>query len=98
MLELELAHDSPPWRGGSRMSQAFEAVSKKGVLRPEKPVTGLTEGQRVWLTLDEGEHLAAIRAGIDDMQATGRIASLAWFVSSRNPGITAVSSHAEPAP
>jgi predicted DNA-binding antitoxin AbrB/MazE fold protein len=76
MLELELAHDSPPWRGGSRMSQVFEAVFEKGVLRPEKPVIGLTEGQRVWLTMDEGEHLAAIGAGIDDMEA-GRVVAFA---------------------
>jgi len=35
-------------------------------------VTGLSEGQRVWITMDEGEHLAAIRAGIEDMEA-GRV-------------------------
>jgi predicted DNA-binding antitoxin AbrB/MazE fold protein len=54
------------------MSQVFEAIFENGVLRPERPVVGLSEGQRVWITMDEGEHLAAIRAGIDDMQA-GRV-------------------------
>jgi predicted DNA-binding antitoxin AbrB/MazE fold protein len=54
------------------MSQVFEAIFENGVLRPERPVAGLSEGQRVWITLDEGEHVAAIRAGIDDMEA-GRV-------------------------
>jgi predicted DNA-binding antitoxin AbrB/MazE fold protein len=54
------------------MSQVFEAVFKNGVLRPETPVVGLSDGQRVWVTMDESEHLAAIRAGIDDME-TGRV-------------------------
>ena len=50
------------------MSQVFEAIFENGVLRPATPVVGLSEGQRVWVTMDEGEHLAAIRAGIDDME------------------------------
>ena len=54
------------------MSQVFEAVYENGVLRPAQPVVGLSEGQRVWVTMNEGEHLAAIQAGIDDMQA-GRV-------------------------
>jgi predicted DNA-binding antitoxin AbrB/MazE fold protein len=54
------------------MSQVFEAVFENGVLRPQVPVVGLSEGQRVWITIDDGEHLAAIRAGIDDMEA-GRV-------------------------
>ena len=54
------------------MSQVFEAIYENGVLRPATPVVGLSEGQRVWVTMDEGEHLAAIKAGIDDMEA-GRV-------------------------
>jgi predicted DNA-binding antitoxin AbrB/MazE fold protein len=54
------------------MSHVFEAVYENGVLRPAKPVVGLSEGQRVWVTTDEGEDTAAIRAGIDDMEA-GRV-------------------------
>jgi predicted DNA-binding antitoxin AbrB/MazE fold protein len=54
------------------MSQVFEAVFENGVLRPERPVVGLSEGQRVWITMDEGEHQSAIREGIDDMEA-GRV-------------------------
>ena len=54
------------------MSQVFEAIYENGVLRPAQPVVGLSEGQRVWVTMNEGEHLAAIQAGIDDMQA-GRV-------------------------
>jgi predicted DNA-binding antitoxin AbrB/MazE fold protein len=57
---------------GSPMSQVFEAVFENGVLRPEKPVVGLSEGQRVWITMAAGEHLTAIREGIDDMEA-GRV-------------------------
>ena len=56
------------------MSQAFAAIFENGVLRPERPVVGLSEGQRVWITINEGEHLAAIQTGIDDMEA-GRIAA-----------------------
>lgn len=54
------------------MSQVFEAIYENGVLRPATPVVGLSEGQRVWVTMDEGEHLAAIQAGIADMEA-GRV-------------------------
>ena len=54
------------------MSQVFEAIYEHGVLRPAQPMVGLSEGQRVWITMNEGEHLAAIQAGIDDMQA-GRV-------------------------
>jgi predicted DNA-binding antitoxin AbrB/MazE fold protein len=54
------------------MSQVFEAVFENGVLRPATPVVGLSEGQRVWVTMNEGEHLPAIQAGIDDMEA-GRV-------------------------
>ena len=54
------------------MSQVFEAIYENGVLRPARPVVGLSEGQRVWVTMEEGEDLAAIRAGIDDMEA-GRV-------------------------
>lgn len=54
------------------MSRAFEATYENGVLRPANPVSGLLEGQRVWVTMDEGEHVAAIQAGIDDLEA-GRI-------------------------
>lgn len=54
------------------MSQVFEAIYENGVLRPATPVVGLSEGQRVWVTTDDGGHLAAIRAGIDDMEA-GRV-------------------------
>ena len=54
------------------MSRVIEAIYENGVFRPESPVIGLAEGQRVWVTMDEGEHLAAIRAGIDDMEA-GRV-------------------------
>ena len=51
------------------MSQVFEAIYENGALRPATPVVGLSEGQRVWVTMHEGEDLAAIRAGIDDMEA-----------------------------
>jgi predicted DNA-binding antitoxin AbrB/MazE fold protein len=54
------------------MSRVIEAVFENGVLRPATPVVGLSEGQRVWVTMNEGEHLAAIQAGIDDMEA-GRV-------------------------
>jgi len=54
------------------MPQVFEVIYENGVLRPAKPVAGLCEGQRVWVTLEQGEHLAAIQAGIDDMEA-GRV-------------------------
>jgi predicted DNA-binding antitoxin AbrB/MazE fold protein len=54
------------------MSQVFEAIFENGVLRPATPVVGLSEGQRVSVTIDEGAHLAAIQAGIDDMEA-GRV-------------------------
>jgi predicted DNA-binding antitoxin AbrB/MazE fold protein len=54
------------------MAQVFEAIYENGVLVPAEPVVGLSDGQRVWVTMDEGEHLAAIRAGIDDMES-GRV-------------------------
>ncbi len=54
------------------MSRVFEATYENGVLRPANPVSGLSEGQRVWVTMDEGEHVAAIQAGIDDLEA-GRV-------------------------
>ena len=54
------------------MTQVFEAIYENGVLIPATPVVGLSDGQRVWVTMDEGEHLAAIQAGIDDMEA-GRV-------------------------
>ena len=58
------------------MSQVFEAIYENGVIRPATPVVGLTEGQRVWVTMDEGEHVAAIRAGINDLEA-GRVVPFA---------------------
>lgn len=54
------------------MTQVFQAIYENGVLRPATPVVGLSDGQRVWVTMEEGEHLAAIQAGIDDMMA-GRV-------------------------
>ena len=35
------------------MSQVFEAIYENGVLRPATPVVGLSEGQRVRVTMDE---------------------------------------------
>ena len=35
------------------MSQVFEAIYENGVLRPARPVLGLSEGQHVWVTMDE---------------------------------------------
>ena len=35
------------------MSQIFEAIFENGVLRPANPVVGLSEGQRVRVTMDE---------------------------------------------
>ena len=52
----------------------FEAIYENGVLRPALPVVGLSEGERVWVTMDEGDHLAAIKAGIDDMAAGREVA------------------------
>ena len=54
------------------MSRVFEATYENGVLRPATPMSGLAEGQRVWVTMEEGEDMAAIRAGIDDLEA-GRV-------------------------
>jgi predicted DNA-binding antitoxin AbrB/MazE fold protein len=54
------------------MSEVFEAIYEKGVLRPATPMVGISEGQRVWVTINDSEHSAAIRAGIDDMEA-GRV-------------------------
>jgi predicted DNA-binding antitoxin AbrB/MazE fold protein len=54
------------------MSQAFEATYENGVLRPASPVVGITEGQRVWVTMEADADVAAIQAGIDDMEA-GRV-------------------------
>ena len=54
------------------MAQVFEAIYENGVLVPATPVVGLSDGQRVWVSMDEGEHVAAIQAGIDDM-AAGRV-------------------------
>lgn len=54
------------------MSRVFEATYENGVLRPANPISGLSEGQRVWVTMDEGEQVAAIQAGIDDLEA-GRV-------------------------
>lgn len=54
------------------MSQAFEATYENGVLRPASPVVGITEGQRVWVTMEADADMAAIQAGIDDLEA-GRV-------------------------
>ena len=54
------------------MSQIIEAVFENGVLRPAQPVVGLSEGQRVRVTIEEGDNVAAIQAGIADMEA-GRV-------------------------
>ena len=54
------------------MAQLFEAIYRNGVFHPATPVVGLSEGQRVWITTNEHEHLAAIQAGIDDLEA-GRV-------------------------
>ena len=54
------------------MSRAFEATFENGVLRPAQPVVGVTEGQRVWVTVEEDRDVAAIRAGIADLEA-GRV-------------------------
>jgi len=54
------------------MPQVFEAIYENGVIRPATPVVGLSEGQRVCVTTDDGEHLAANRAGIDDMACEWR--------------------------
>ena len=35
------------------MSQIFEAIYENGILRPATPVVGLSEGQRVRVTMDE---------------------------------------------
>ena len=35
------------------MSQVIEAVYENGVFRPEAPVAGLSQGQRVWVTVGE---------------------------------------------
>jgi predicted DNA-binding antitoxin AbrB/MazE fold protein len=56
------------------MTQVFQAIYENGVLRPATPVVGLCDGQRVWVTMQEGEHLAAIQAGIDDMMASRVVA------------------------
>src|SRR5688500_6165066 len=58
---------------GTIMSQSFEAIYQTGVLRPANPVTGVAEGQRVWVMADPRGDMAAIQAGIDDMEA-GRVA------------------------
>lgn len=34
------------------MSQVFEAIFEKGIFRPATPVVGLSEGQRVRVTMD----------------------------------------------
>lgn len=54
------------------MSQAFEATFQNGVLRPDQPVVGVAEGQRVWVTLEAGGDVPAIQAGIADLEA-GRV-------------------------
>lgn len=54
------------------MASLFEAIYQNGVFYPATPVVGLSDGQRVWVTTDEGHHLAAIQAGIDDLEA-GRV-------------------------
>ena len=35
------------------MSDVIEAVYENGVFRPDQPVTGLSQGQRVWVTVEE---------------------------------------------
>lgn len=40
------------------MSQVIEAVYENGVLRPEAPVAGLSQGQRVWVTVAEPHDLS----------------------------------------
>ncbi len=42
------------------MSHTFEAVYENGILRPTEPVTGLSDGQRVWVTMDGPEALTDI--------------------------------------
>jgi predicted DNA-binding antitoxin AbrB/MazE fold protein len=59
----------PGLAGENLMSKVVDAIYENPVLRPATPVVGLSEGQRVWVTMDEGEHLAAIRAEIDDTEA-----------------------------
>jgi predicted DNA-binding antitoxin AbrB/MazE fold protein len=54
------------------MAQVFEAIYENGVIRPNAPLIGLSEGQRVWVTIDDSKVSAAIQAGIDDMEA-GRV-------------------------
>jgi predicted DNA-binding antitoxin AbrB/MazE fold protein len=39
------------------MSQVFEAIYENGVLRPAGPIVGLSEGQRVWVTMEESPNL-----------------------------------------
>lgn len=39
------------------MSQVIEAVYENGVFRPETPVAGLSQGQRVWVTVAEPREL-----------------------------------------
>ena len=39
------------------MSQVFEAIYENGVFRPATLVVGLSEGQRVWVTMDEPQAL-----------------------------------------
>lgn len=39
------------------MSQVFEAIYENGVLRPTEPVTGLSEGERVRVTMDAPQPL-----------------------------------------
>lgn len=54
------------------MTQVFEAIYENGVFRPATRVVGLSDGQRVWVTMDDEGHLAAIQAGVEDMEA-GRV-------------------------
>jgi predicted DNA-binding antitoxin AbrB/MazE fold protein len=35
------------------MSQVIEAVYENGIFRPEAPVAGLSQGQRVWVTVHQ---------------------------------------------
>ena len=39
------------------MNIMIEATFENGVLRPARPVVGLSEGQHVWVTMDERQAL-----------------------------------------
>lgn len=67
------------------MNRIIEAVYENGVLRPTAPLSELTEGQRVWVTVEpeaSQDQKARQQAVIKKLEAEGK---LERFVPPREP-------------